>query len=81
MTFWGLSAEYLFIEILRGHYRSGWATVRRDQMTEVVRARLLDQKWLFEDAYSRFFFLDTQPDNADRFKLSLEDCLPTDSHR
>lgn len=104
MACWGLSAEYLFVEILRAHYQHehkqseddvarrvesviarmppppiGRAPVGHDQMAAIVRARLLDPKWLFEEAYRRFFFLDTQPDNAERFKIALEDCLPAPS--
>jgi hypothetical protein len=45
-------------------------------MVEAVRARLLDPRWVFEDAYKQFFFLDRQPENATRFNISLEDCLP-----
>jgi hypothetical protein len=51
----------------------------REQMAGVFRARLLDPQWVFEEAYNRFFFLDTKPENAERFKITLEDCLPAPS--
>jgi hypothetical protein len=104
MTCWGLSAEYLFVEILRAHYRKEseqsdsdigvrveaainrmsppplfTSPIAREQMAGVLRARLLDPQWVFEEAYNRFFFLDTQPENAERFKISVEDCLPAPS--
>jgi hypothetical protein len=104
MRCWGLSAEFLFLEIMRGHYRReseqsdaevnrraestidrmpppprDAVPVQREQLAAAVRARLRDPRWVFDEAYRRFFFLDTQPENATRFNISLEDCLPTQS--
>jgi hypothetical protein len=41
----------------------------------IFRDRVRDPKWLFEESYRQFFFLDTQPENAERFPVTLEECL------
>jgi hypothetical protein len=92
---WGLSAEWLFQEILRGYYKfrreqsDAELDARMEELAQsyplngiaaqnfrhIYRDRIRDPKWLFEESYRQFFFLDTQPENAERFPVTLEECL------
>ena len=80
MTFWGLSAEDLFVRILRGHYQKesgqsdadlrrridsiidrmpppplGQAPAARERVAGLLRARMTDSRWLFDESYNHSF--------------------------
>jgi hypothetical protein len=41
-----------------------------------IRDRVEDRRFWYDHYKTRFLMLDLFPENADRFQLKLEDCLP-----
>lgn len=65
-----VEAKFIAPMVLGGAPDAVVNDTRRD-----MKALLANRRYVFDEAYRKFFFVDQQPDNRDRFRMSYDACF------
>lgn len=95
-AFYPFSAEWLFLQILKGYFNEyttpeqiakraqpvftrmimdGASWNQAETARRQMHAFLADRKWVFDEHYRLFFFVDEYPEIAERFRMTFESCF------
>lgn len=95
-AFFPFSAEWLFLQILKGYFNeyttaeqiairaerivaqmvlNGASSAQAEAARRQMHAFLSDRRFVFDTHYRRFFFVDEDPEIAERFRMTFESCF------